>query len=413
MTIGSLNALGGTYDGETQLDTLTRLSIAFLDGFETSGVGGTRRQATPAACPGPAANLAKDLWRYLFAYHALMPVQALTYHLQALINFELFSYTLKLVHAINDLVRTPENLPTAMQKNSAPSPPEIYVDFTGVPGNLSQEMAGACVRRDFEAYQQFLASNLRLRLLHRYVETLRRSPARRVTIDAVMPSPNTGPLYLQGLLLLQNDPTLDAHLQASARVDEDRIRRENAPDDDGDAPTELVWLDALVATAETDVDRVVHLLTVALQREGLGNYAKWFSGSGGLTKPHGLLQGTTGSRQGWRYAPSNDLLAVLVQLAAARETTAGEADATPQPIRLQDFLAFLETRFGLIVDRPPAPFVGADYAAAARDNLRAMLDRLRQMGIFRDLSDDFTVQRLQPPYAAEPTEPATRRRSAR
>jgi hypothetical protein len=28
-----------------------------------------------------------------------------------------------------------------------------------------------------------------------------------------------------------------------------------------------------------------------------------------------------------------------------------------------------------------------------------MLTRLRQMGLFSDASDDFTVQRIQPPYA--------------
>jgi len=72
-----------------------------------------------------------------------------------------------------------------------------------------------------------------------------------------------------------------------------------------------------------------------------------------------------------------------------------------QSIRLQEFLRFLEERFGTLVDRPPAPFEGAEYTAAARDNLRAMLRRLRQMGIFRDLSDDFTVQRLHPPYAGQ------------
>ena len=43
--------------------------------------------------------------------------------------------------------------------------------------------------------------------------------------------------------------------------------------------------------------------------------------------------------------------------------------------------------------------VEAEDAAAARDNLRAMLARLRQMGLFSDASDDFTVQRIHPPYA--------------
>jgi hypothetical protein len=341
-----------------------------------------------------------------------MPVQALTYYLQALINFELFIFTLKLIHSIHALVRDPNALVPAMRDTYQPSPPSLYADFTGLPGSLSQEMAGACVRRDLEAYQQFLASNLHLRLLNRYVETMRRTPARRAALEAFLPPPDNGPRYLQGLLLLQHDPTLDAHLQASARVDEDRIRGANTHDDEGDNPGELSWLDTLVGTAETDVERVVLLLAEAQRTSARKNFTAWFSGTGGLTKSHGLLQGRTGSRQGWRYMPSNDLLAVLVQLAAAR-ATAGDTEAAPQPIRLQDFLAFLETRFGLVIDRPPAPFVGADYAAAARDNLRAMLDRLRQMGIFRDLSDDFTVQRLQPPYVGEPTEPAARRRSAR
>ena len=71
------------------------------------------------------------------------------------------------------------------------------------------------------------------------------------------------------------------------------------------------------------------------------------------------------------------------------------------PELAKDFLRFLEERFGILVDRPPSPFEGAEYIAAARENLRAMLRRLRQMGIFRDLSDDFTVQRLHPPYAGK------------
>src|SRR6266566_939872 len=84
----------------------------------------------------------------------------------------------------------------------------------------------------------------------------------------------------------------------------------------------------------------------------------------------------------------------MVQVAAARLS-----QQRIRPIRLQEFLAFLEEHYGIVIDRPPDMFKGAEYAAAARDNLRAMLDRLRQMGIFRDLSDDFTAQRLHAPYA--------------
>ena len=131
---------------------------------------------------------------------------------------------------------------------------------------------------------------------------------------------------------------------------------------------------------------------------------QWYWGTGGLKKAHGILRGSVLSRKSWRYAPTNDLLAVLVQLAAARlmpTGTKGEEGQEVPPIRLQEFLQFLEERFGILVDRPPTQFEGAEYAAAASDNLRAMLRRLRQMGIFHDLSDDFTVQRLHPPYASK------------
>src|SRR5205807_1703967 len=42
--IGSIAELGGTYDQETRLDTLTRLSIAFLVGFENTRPGSKSRE---------------------------------------------------------------------------------------------------------------------------------------------------------------------------------------------------------------------------------------------------------------------------------------------------------------------------------------------------------------------------------
>jgi hypothetical protein len=90
-----------------------------------------------------------------------------------------------------------------------------------------------------------------------------------------------------------------------------------------------------------------------------------------------------------------------VQLATVDLGAEGEGgEVQPTSVGLREFLGWLERRFGVLVDRPPAGFEGADYVAAAQENLQAMLRRLRQMGVFRDLSDDLTVQRLQPPYVA-------------
>ncbi len=351
VNIGDMPDLGGSYDGQTELDTLTRLSIAFLDGFQNTRTGLSREQSVTPACPKLANELATDLLRYLFEYYEHMPSQAFTYNLLALINFELFNYTLKLVYAINELVQIPETLPPAMRDPLESSSPQLYLDFTQDVRGRSHEMAKACVRRDIEAYQQFLYSNLHLRLLDSYV----------------------------------------------VRIDEERIREENElPDDAGNVveEEELSWLDDITDVADTDIERVVNLVVEGQRDSALKHIVSWYWSVGGMKKTHGLLAGSVRSRTSWRYAPSNDLLAVLVQVTAARLSSQGI-----QSIRLQEFLQFIEKRFGILIDRPPDIFKGAEYIAAAHDNLRAMQNRLRQMGIFRDLSDDFTIQRLHPPYA--------------
>ncbi len=403
--IGNIHELGGTYDGETKLDTLTRLSIAFLEGFENSRPGIRSREKNDISpCPALAKELATDLLRYLFEYHNTMPTQAFTHHLLILINFELFNYTLKLVHAVNELVQNPDSLPAAMRDSTETSPPQLYLDFTESPSGYSQEMAKACVRRDIETYQQFLSSNLLLRQLDLYVEKLRRNTCYQSAIENTLRPGLSGAEYLQGLLWLKNDPVLSLSIDAAASFDEDRIRKENTGEGEENDPEALRWLDAIIDTSEGNVERVVNLLVESQKGNAIQHFIQWYWGVGGMKKPQGVLRGSILSRKSWRYAPTNDVLAVFVQLAAARLSAPSNKegkDEEVQPIRLQEFLKFLEERFGILVDRPPAPFEGAEYTAAARENLRTMLRRLRQMGIFRDLSDDFTVQRLHPPYAGK------------
>ncbi|MBE3566494.1 MAG: hypothetical protein IMW90_12290 [Thermogemmatispora sp.] len=403
--LGKAGDLGGEYDGTTEVDTLTRLSLAFLDGFESIKPGLRReKDAHSGACPGLTYELAADLVQYMSAYHRAMPMPAFIHHLLILINFELFIYTLKVVYAVNALVAQPESLPPAMGEPPAPSPPALYVDFTGQPGP-SQEMAHACVRRDIEAYQSFLSANLLLRQLQSYVEQLRRNSRRRALIDGLLGDATAGPLYLQRLLMLRDQSSIYADIEAHASHDIDRIFEENKDPEEPESTLATKYLDELLASAESDLDGLVILLKEG-QRDATQNFVHWYWSTGGLKRAEGLLRGQLKYRPSWQYAPTNDLLAVLVQLAAARLSgsenglNGDQSNHGPMPIRLQDFLRFLDERFGLLVDRPPAPFVGAEYTAAAQENLRAMLRRLRQMGIFRDLSDDFTVQRLHPPYAA-------------
>lgn len=393
---------GGEYDGVTQLDTLTRLSIAFLDSFEPTGTRPPREKPPREACPAVAGAMAQDLYRYLKTYHSRMPVAALTYHFKALIDFELLIYTLKLMYAVTALVEHPEVLPLAMQRVFTPSPPDLYLDFTGEVRGRSREMAAAAVRRDVEMMQRFIPANLTLRHLDRYVVGFRGNRRVAEMLEELLPPDDGGPEYLQALIGLMEHDTIGQRLDLAASGDIDKIKRENTVGgDDGELEVQNTEVELLVAAADTEFAQLMHLITESQRKQIASNVLKWFSSVGGLAKSHGILVGTGKSRQSWRYAPSNDLLATLVQLAAVDTEAWREEAPAPTAITLREFYAWLDRRFGIRIDRPPSGFAGVDYVAAAKENASKMLARLQQMGIFRDLSDDFTVQRLTPPYMVE------------
>lgn len=401
------------YDGQTELDTLTRISLAFIDGFNATKFGRENDITKPSPCPTLTTQIAQDILLFLNTYAKRMPSQALTYYFQALIGFEMYNYTLRLATVVNELVRNPNELPLAMRTTTERSEPLLYVDFTGKSGHLSQHMAAECVRRDVETFQQFFRSMLQLRWLDRQVSELKGSASSKRRINELLQGHTNGAAYLQIILQMCNDPELRPDLNAAARIAIRKIREATLPEQNDDTIEEADWIDEIVASAKNDIDQLILLLEEGQRQNVVNNYMGWIVGSGGMGKPYGLISGISRQRRSWRYAPGNDLLSLLVQLSTAHAIPQEQlmsGGAAPKEIRLQDFLEFLERRYGIIVDRPPPGTSGAEYSAAARENLRAMLARLRQMGIFTDLSDDFTVQRLHPPYE-EPATTGSERRS--
>ncbi len=401
----------GSYDGATPLDTLTRLSIAFLDGFQPTPARPAVSKERHEACPTLAIAMASDLRAYMLGYHRSMPTEALAYHFRALINFELFTYTMKLFYAIPELIAQPDRLPAAMSAGVASSPPEVYIDFTGTSRGLSSDMAAYGVRRDVEAISRYLVGVLTLRHLDRYVQRFRNDRRVGQIVNDALAQDDGGPGYLQALLRLRGHSAIATKLDAAAEYDEQLIRDENTPaDHEGKAdPPEWKMIDEIASPGESSLERLVLLLAEGQRSKGTQNTVKWYWSIGGLTKPHGIMSGLLRHRQSWRYAPSNDLLATWVQLAAVAQGDGNDGRPDiPESVSLRGFLDWLERRFGILVDRPLAEFRGAEYVAAAQENLQAMLRRLRQMGIFRDLSDDVTTLRLYPPYSRTNEETVTR-----
>lgn len=376
----------GQYDGESDLDIHVLLSLCFLDGFQPVPASkvDTRKVWDPAL-PQSAVTFGKDLLLYLIAYGRKIPPPALTRGFLGLLSLHLFTYTIRLVHGTNDLVRDGE-LPAGMQNVPAIVPPSVYVDFTRERGSPSDELARACVERDLEELRVFFSSILHLRTRERYAQF---QPRLRAALDGL----NT-PAYLQKLLELQGDMEPNAQNDLAIIQDETMQQALSAEEEkEINAFFESLAYDG----SKSAVEKVVRILVSAQEKKAVQAYVQWYWNTGGLRKSYGLLSGNLRGRRSWRYSMGDDLLATLVQLAMIDSNERQPGRMLKSKLRLRDFLEFLETRFGIIVDRPPDFLESPGARANAKDNFSALKRRLRQMGYFQELSDDFTAQYIRNP----------------
>lgn len=394
--IGDAPKYDGHYTGSEAVDIHTLLCLNFLDGLQPCQASNKEGAQADPTLPRIASHLAEDLLSFLAVCHGEMPLLSLTRSLMALINCWLFVYTLKLAYATNDLV-TRGQLPIAMTVQDSATPPEIYVDLTGERGGSSDRLAQTCVEMHLEEVRAFYQSIMLLRTLDRFLDAL---PPQAANAKSLRAQPT--PFYFQSLINLRGN----IHVEARASADIQTIRAETVAAAGGTEEVAAVdaEFDRLMSSAGPDgaLGTLVHLLADAQESNGVRAIIAWFWNTGGLGKPYGLLSGNLRGNRRWRYVMGDDLLAVLVRLSMIEVPEGRVEQATSRNrIALADFLAFLERRFGFLIDRPPTSLDSAATRAVARENLEALKRRLRLMGLFEALSDDFNAQFLRLPDTTE------------
>lgn len=379
------------YDEMTGVDLQALLSMRYLEGFAptppapSSGKKAKRSQPAGPALPVTARHLGEDMLQYMSAYRG-SSTEARVQGLMALVNFELLVYTLRLSYATNALVRD-GTLPDAMGEGEDFAEPEIYVDFTGERGSASDALARACVERHTEEIAALFDSAIFLRTLHAFTEFL---PALQ---NGARGRPDSTPAYLQLLV----DCRRASEVEAQALQELRSIAKANADEgDEGPVDVSRFLEGAGVELTDSALDACVRVLANAQRSVGVTSYMKWFRAVGGIGMSFGLLSGNERGRRNWRYTMGDDLLACLVQLAMSTDSASPTfTDARPlRRLRLAEFLHWLERRFGVLVDRPPQRLDDTESRAAAKANLETFKRRLRQMGFFEALSDDFNAQYL-------------------
>ncbi len=176
-----------------------------------------------------------------------------------------------------------------------------------------------------------------------------------------------------------------------------RIKLKQIEDElEADSDEQLFVREVRLSDGLTGTEKFIQVLVEGLRKRGLENQVKWFWSTGGITKSYGVLSGTLRYRPSWRYAPSDEALTTLLCLCFVEPD--GARTLTTLPI--QEVLRRLYERFGILIDRPPADFDSADARAGAAENLTAFTQRLKLLGCFEGLSDDFNAQFVTRPRVA-------------
>jgi hypothetical protein len=393
---------------QRNLDVLSELSLAYVDAFEAiTPKSGNKVYSAAKPLPNFQEGFGRDLYRFLWSYSDRVPRLLLVDQIVTLVALELMVMTLKLLACLPTFWSDPNQLPGAMTSQGTASPPEIFVDFTANPRHLSRSMAVGCVRRDIAQVEPFMRAVFSLRYLKTVMDILEQDPDFRKEIRSQLGDfVGDSPEMLMRLVELARQPQISSEIRREARSHRHAILEFNRESTGGDEDDPVIESDAdrLVQNLEkqeaTVVQQVHGLLYEAQSGKSKDNILGWIRSVGGVGTTYGLISGAA-NRRTWAYAPTNDLLMVLVQLCAVDYPGWNPAKgAQPESFGLAEFLEWLEHRFGIIVDRPPADlgFDGPEHAAAARENLQALLRRLRQMGMFEDQSDDFSVQQITPPF---------------
>ncbi|MBU2600478.1 hypothetical protein KJ849_07890 [bacterium] len=378
--------INGVYDGQTKLDTDTLMATLFMDIFPLAQIGTPiKSEAQAPVCEGQAKRFMKGFIKFIMVFKDRMPARELIYNLQALINFELCIYTLKLIYGTNYLVKTGD-ISAQFTLDIMPTKPEIYVDITDNQRCFSREIARQCVSRDLQEFAQFFTSNLRLRSIDYFASS---NPKLKSMIAG-----NQGGEYFRVLnsLAQHND------IQADARSAIKRIRDENQIEtDEINEMLEEFFSRCDNRYPDDSLSRLVMILDEA-QRNSLGvKMIQWFKDMGGVERNYGFIKGAGRYRNTWAYSMSNDLLWTLVHLASINPSELKDNDK-PKRFRLAEFLEFLEKWYGIVINRVPEGMESIESNHSARENLSALQRRLKQMGLFDNLSDDFEAQYIRPQY---------------
>jgi len=379
------------FDGQTKLDVETLAVLKLVDGLPDLHPSQERVASDPPTCIGQARLLCDDVQR-LLSYRNAVPRPVMIDYLKTVFGLHVAIYTLRLSSQLSGWIKDKAAHPTCLAcpvhgANSQPFKECPYqlsftVDMGGDFRSRMAQMAQESVTGAHGKLIDLIKALFTLNQLLRYARDERSLGIPDVPAE---------------VLKLLREPPPD--FQPDFRAKLKQLRNDNEATDEELSPEIQAIFDSGLSPFDTFIELVSHIrqkhhldyLTEMLDKLFQKN-----------TDAGSMVQGKSRSNPR-RWHLGGRLLEVLVQLAVLRWTEKDERKLFfSEPILIEDFLVWLEARYGFVIGGSQlgigrAPITMEEHRAF-RDNVRALKDRLREIGFYDDLSDAYIAQTIRPRY---------------
>jgi hypothetical protein len=384
-------------DASIQVDVETQALLHML--VKVADASDSKRDVQHPVCVGSCDLLADDVQR-LLCYQDHIPRTVMVEYLKVLFGFHMGLYLLRMVQIVPTMLRSPQNIshcsvtqcPAEPRKNGdplqgCPFKLQILADMTGKPDSSAAQMA----IKSFQIYQQgipsFIRASFTFKKLDEFHQNLRK-----------MARPVGTATSLADLLPLLDD----AWSQDRDKFFGSRLSNliERASSEDGEIDPSWKRIQALeLGDMETYLELILH--------ERADFHRKYIvqciDSLLMKNKPGALLAQPKGRNQPRRFVLDSRLLEVLLQIAVLQPTDQGFES---MPMRIDQLLIWLKNRYGICIDQlPNMADVGSEERVALRENRRFFVQRLREVGFYRDLSDAHVTQTILPRYEVSTIRP--------
>ena len=390
----------GRVQSGSMLDVETQALLRLLDQVEDAPDTRSGRDSHPPLCVGSADLLAEDVQRLLF-YQPFIPRSVMVDYLKVLLAFHLGLNHLRLFKLVPALLKRKGGDPTCAPSACPMNPKSLDDPHGDCPyriGILADVAAqphtamAALAERSADAHYRRIPTFVKAYFATRKLDEFATDLVRRGKMNKP-----TGGAFSVGEVLQLLEPLHKVEREKFFGQRMYGLLQDSSGANDADIDPEI---QAVTEMALSDFETYIEVL-VALRGKFHRQYITQCIDSLMLKHRPGALvtQGRTKSAPR-RFVLDSRLLEVLLQIAVLKP--GGRLGYHTGELRIDELLVFLRERYGLHIDQlPRGDGFGAPSIAdrqALRENVKAFVSRLREIGFYRDLSDAYVTQTITPRY---------------